>query len=114
MNYLTAMLGDERHQVLFVGYQGAGTPGRDIQQYGPQGGWVTIDGERFDIKAGVSTISGYSAHADQKDLLNFVKRMRRWPHTIRLVHGEQTARTALKAELESLYKRKGRSVTVRS
>lgn len=114
MNYLKAMLGDERHQVLFVGYQGAGTPGRDIQQYGPQGGWVNIDGVRFDIKAGVTSISGYSAHADQKDLLNFVKRMRRWPHTIRLVHGEQTARAALKAELESLYKRKGRSVTVRS
>ncbi|NAO99140.1 MBL fold metallo-hydrolase [Halomonas sp. MG34] len=114
MNYLKAMLGDERHQVLFVGYQGGGTPGRDIQQYGPQGGWVSIDGERFDIKAGVTSISGYSAHADQKDLLNFVKRMRRWPHTIRLVHGEQTARAALKVELESLYKRKGRSVTVRS
>lgn len=112
MNYLKAMLGDERHQVLFVGYQGAGTPGRDIQQYGPQGGWVTIDGERFDIKAGVSTISGYSAHADQKDLLNFVKRMRRWPHTIRLVHGEQTARAALKVELETLYHRKGKQVKV--
>ncbi|TVP44947.1 MAG: MBL fold metallo-hydrolase [Halomonas sp.] len=112
MNYLKAMLGDERHQVLFVGYQGAGTPGRDIQQYGPQGGWVNIDGERFDIKAGVSTISGYSAHADQKDLLNFVKRMRRWPTTIRLVHGEQTARDVLKVELESLYKRKGRSVNI--
>lgn len=114
MNYLKAMLGDERHQVLFVGYQGAGTPGRDIQQYGPKGGWVAIDGERFDIKAGVTSISGYSAHADQKDLLNFVKRMRRWPHTIRLVHGEQTARAALKAELETLYHRQGRSVTVRS
>ncbi|NYT74339.1 MBL fold metallo-hydrolase [Halomonas sp. QX-2] len=112
MNYLTAMLGDERHQVLFVGYQGAGTPGRDIQQYGPQGGWVNIDGERIDIKAGVTSISGYSAHADQKDLLNFVKRMRRWPNTIRLVHGEQTARAALKSELEKLYKRKGKEVRV--
>ncbi|MGP9639924.1 MBL fold metallo-hydrolase RNA specificity domain-containing protein [Halomonas sp. AOP42-A1-14] len=112
MNYLKAMLGDERHQVVFVGYQGAGTPGRDIQQYGPQGGWVNIDGERYDIKADVSSISGYSAHADQKDLLNFVKRMRRWPHTIRLVHGEQTARAALKSELESLYKRKGKQVRV--
>ena len=112
MNYLKAMLGDERHQVLFVGYQGAGTPGRDIQQYGPQGGWVTIDGERFDIKAGVTSISGYSAHADQKDLLNFVKRMRRWPHTIRLVHGEQTARAALKSKLEALYLTKGKQVSV--
>ncbi len=66
MNYLKAMLGDERHQVLFVGYQGAGTPGRAIQQYGPKGGWVDIDGQQMDIKAGVTSISGYSAHADQK------------------------------------------------
>lgn len=114
MNYLKAMLGDERHQVLFVGYQGAGTPGRAIQQYGPRGGWVEIDGQRFDIKAGITTISGYSAHADQTNLLNFVKRMRRWPHTIHLVHGEQTARAALKEALENLYQRKGKSVSVRN
>ncbi|HDZ49569.1 hypothetical protein LCGC14_0056370 [marine sediment metagenome] len=114
MNYLKAMLGDERHQVLFVGYQGTGTPGRAIQQFGPQGGWVEIEGQRIDIKAGVTSISGYSAHADQKDLINFVKRMRRWPHTIRLVHGEQTARTALKHKLETIYARKSKSVTVKS
>ncbi|ASK17986.1 MBL fold metallo-hydrolase RNA specificity domain-containing protein [Halomonas sp. N3-2A] len=112
MNYLKAMLGDERHQVLFVGYQGAGTPGRAIQQYGPQGGWVEIDGQRIDINAGITTISGYSAHADQKGLLNFVKRMRRWPHTIRLVHGEKNAKNALKHELEALYQRKGKQVDV--
>ena len=112
MNYLKAMLGDARHQVLFVGYQGAGTPGRAIQQYGPQGGWVELDGERIDIKAGVTTISGYSAHAGQKDLLNFVKRMRRWPHTIRLVHGDQPARAMLKLELENMYHRKGKEVSV--
>ncbi|MBP5980604.1 MAG: MBL fold metallo-hydrolase [Halomonas sp.] len=112
MNYLKAMLSDARHQVLFVGYQGAGTPGRDIQQYGPKGGWVELDGERIDIKAGVTSISGYSAHADQKDLLNFVKRMHRWPHTIRLVHGDQNARTALQLELEAMYERKGTTLSV--
>ena len=112
MNYLKAMLGDARHQVLFVGYQGAGTPGRAIQQYGPQGGWVELDGARIDIKAGVSSISGYSAHADQRDLLNFVKRMRRWPSTIRLVHGDQGARTALRSELEAMYIRNGKRVSV--
>lgn len=112
MNYLKAMLGDARHQVLFVGYQGAGTPGRAIQQYGPQDGWVDIDGERIDIKAGVTSISGYSAHADQQDLLNFVKRMRRWPHTIRLVHGDQTARVALQHELEALYQHKSKRLRV--
>ena len=112
MNYLKAMLGDSRHQVLFVGYQGAGTPGRDIQQYGPKGGWVEIDGKRIDIKAGVTSISGYSAHADQRDLLNFVKRMHRWPHTIRLVHGDQNARTALQLKLEAMYERKSTTLNV--
>lgn len=114
MNYLKAMLSDACHQVLFVGYQGAGTPGRAIQKYGSQGGWVEIDGQRIVIKAGVTSISGYSAHAGQVDLLNFVKRMRRWPHTIHLVHGEQAARDALKAKLETMYKRKGKQVSIRS
>ncbi|MCB8889536.1 MBL fold metallo-hydrolase RNA specificity domain-containing protein [Vreelandella malpeensis] len=114
MNYLKAMLNDARHQVLFVGYQGAGTPGRAIQEYGPQGGWVELDGERIDIKAGVTSISGYSAHADQTNLLDFVKRMRRWPSTIHLVHGERAARLALKAELEAMYARKGKPVSIRN
>jgi len=34
VNYLKAMLGDARNDVLFVGYQAAGTPGRDILKYG--------------------------------------------------------------------------------
>jgi Cft2 family RNA processing exonuclease len=46
MNYLKAMLGDARHDVLFVGYQASGTIGRLIQKYGPGGGYVTIDGKR--------------------------------------------------------------------
>jgi metallo-beta-lactamase family protein len=46
MNYLKAMLGDARHDVLFVGYQASGTIGRLIQKYGPTSGYVTIDGEK--------------------------------------------------------------------
>jgi metallo-beta-lactamase family protein len=72
VNYLKAMLGDARHDVLFVGYQAAGTPGRDIQRYGPRGGYVVLDGERLDIRARVHTIGGYSAHADQRNLIDFV------------------------------------------
>ena len=112
VNYLKAMLGDARHQVLFVGYQGAGTPGRDIQRYGPAGGWVMLDGERYDIKAGVTTISGYSAHADRAGLLRFVTGMRRWPRRIHLVHGDSEAREALKAALERLAAKKGKALTV--
>lgn len=102
VNYLKALLGDQRTDVLFVGYQAAGTPGRDIQTYGPKGGYVNLDGQRIDIKAGVYTLSGYSAHADQKDLLNFVKRMRYKPKQIRIVHGDEEAKQALQKRYQEL------------
>ncbi len=95
VNYLKAMLGDPRHDVLFVGYQAAGTPGRDIQKHGPKGGYVVLDGQRLDIRAGIHTLGGYSAHADQKDLLNFIGRMRVKPAQVRLVHGDDAAKQAL-------------------
>jgi metallo-beta-lactamase family protein len=102
VNYLKALIEDPRTDVLFIGYQAAGTPGRDIQAYGPRGGWVTLDGQRFDIKAGVHTISGYSAHADQKSLVNFVRRMRVKPGQIRIVHGDNDAKAELQGKLRGL------------
>lgn len=99
VNYLKAMLGDRRTDVLFVGYQAQGSPGRQIQKYGPDGGYVELDGQRYRINAGVYTIDGYSAHADQADLVHFVRRMRRPPERIVLVHGEQSARETLRAKL---------------
>jgi metallo-beta-lactamase family protein len=99
VNYLKAMLEHPAHDVLFVGYQAMGTPGRDIQRYGPRGGYVMLDGRRYDIKAQVQTISGYSAHADQADLLRFVLKMRRRPTHVRLVHGDDAARATLAARL---------------
>jgi metallo-beta-lactamase family protein len=98
VNYLKALLGDARTDVLFIGYQARGTPGRAIQDYGPRGGYVVLDGERIDIRAQVHTLGGYSAHADAKNLIDFVRRMRYKPAEIRLVHGEPAAREAL-AEL---------------
>lgn len=95
VNYLNAMLGDPRHDLLFCGYQAAGTPGRAIQQHGPRGGWVELDGRRLDIRAKVHTLSGYSAHADQQDLLHFIGRMRSPPRQVRLVHGDDAAKQAL-------------------
>jgi len=102
VNYLKAMLGDERHDVLFVGYQAEGTPGRDIQRYGPNNGYVMLDGERYTIRAGVETIGGYSAHADQQGLVGFVKGIKQKPTDIRLVHGEEGAKRALRAALSNV------------
>lgn len=103
VNYLKAMLGDARHNVLFVGYQAAGTPGRAVQTYGPKGGYVDLDGERLDIKAGIASIGGYSAHADQQGLVEFVTGMQQWPPDIRIVHGEQPAKQSLALMLRQQY-----------
>ncbi len=99
VNYLKALVGDPRTDVLFVGYQAQGTPGRAIQHYGPKGGYVVFDGRRYPIRAQVHTIGGYSAHADQKNLVDFIRRIRHRPQEIRLVHGDDEAKHALKAEL---------------
>jgi len=94
-SYLNAMLGDQR-----------GTPGQAIQTFGPVGGYVDIDGERFDIRAGIATIGGYSAHADQDGLVRFVTGMRKPPLHVRIVHGEPKAKQALAARLTALYESK--------
>ncbi|WP_426140805.1 MBL fold metallo-hydrolase [Pseudomonas sp. DWP3-1-2] len=112
VNYLKAMLGDSRHNVVFVGYQVKGTPGAAIQKYGPLGGYVELDRERYGIKAGVTTIGGYSAHADQGELIEFVAGMSVWPDEIKLVHGENNAKQALSALLKRKYAITKRSVSV--
>ena len=108
VNYLKAMLGDPRHNVVFVGYQARGTPGRDIQTHGPEGGFVELEGERIDIRAGIDSVGGYSAHADQADLVGFVTRMKEWPQEIRLIHGEEAAKRQLADVLEARYREAGK------
>jgi metallo-beta-lactamase family protein len=112
VNYLKAMLGDSRHNVVFVGYQVKGTPGAAIQKFGPQGGYVELDRERYEINAGVTTVGGYSAHADQSELIEFVTGMTEWPENVRLVHGEEVAKRALSHALQRKYAIKKRAVTI--
>lgn len=103
VNYLKAMLGDKRNDVLFVGYQAAGTPGRDILTFGPRGGWVELERERYDIHARVHQVGGYSAHAGQSDLLRFVEGIPVAPKEIRVVHGDSGAKVAFKELLEARF-----------
>jgi metallo-beta-lactamase family protein len=102
VNYLKSMLGDARNDVLFVGYQAKGTPGRDILTYGPRGGWVALDDERFDIRARVHQVGGYSAHAGQSDLVRFVTGIEPPPSEIRIVHGDDAAKESLKHQFHSV------------
>ncbi|AWB66764.1 MBL fold hydrolase [Saccharobesus litoralis] len=102
VNYLKQLLPDARTDVLFVGYQAQGTLGRDIQTYAPRGGYVFIDEQKVEIKAQIYTLSGYSAHADQQDLINFVTRINKPPQEIRIVHGDNQAKLALQHKYSEL------------
>lgn len=102
LNYLKQFLTITTADVIFVGYQAQGTIGKAIQEYGPQGGYVYIEGKKIEIKAGIHTISGYSAHADQHNLINFVKRMHHKPKHIRIVHGDDEAKEALADEYKKI------------
>ncbi len=120
VNYLKAMLGEPVHNVLFVGYQVPGTPGFEIlksrvgssegqsragplpQGKLPHGAQVELDGTSYPIRAGVEMVGGYSAHADQADLLAFVRGMEQWPNEIRIVHGSDSGRAGLQRALQEM------------
>lgn len=100
LNHLKDGLEDPANDVLFVGYQAQGTTGRKIQNYGEKkNGYVYISGEKVYINAGIYTLGGYSAHADQKGLLDWVKSIPQKPETIKLVHGEPSAKTIFSEKL---------------
>jgi metallo-beta-lactamase family protein len=112
VDYLKAMLHDSRHDVLFVGYQAQGTPGHAIQTYGPKGGYVLLDEVRYNVGAKISTIGGYSAHADQQGLVDFVTQMTKWPSKIRIVHGDNAAKSALAVRYQALYRQANQAVEI--
>ncbi|MEM5551036.1 MBL fold metallo-hydrolase [Pseudoalteromonas neustonica] len=102
VNYLSRFLSDKTTDIIFVGYQGRGTLGRDIQTYGPRGGYVHINDSKVTIRAKIHTISGYSAHADQKGLVKFVTGMRKKPALIKIVHGDEQAKQALAQKYKAI------------
>jgi metallo-beta-lactamase family protein len=97
VNHLKGCIEDERNDILFVGYQVKGTPGRDIVRYSKRaGGYVMIEGEKLFIRAKVHVLTGYSAHADQKGLVEWVGGMSGKAGEIRLVHGGREAKGVLR------------------
>ena len=51
------------------------------------------------MNANLHTLSGYSAHADQKGLLTFIKGIRQKPAQIRIVHGDEEAKQELREKV---------------
>jgi metallo-beta-lactamase family protein len=83
VDHLEQGLNDPTNDIIFVGYQAKGTPGRKM-----------IEG-KTPVQAKVHMLTAYSAHADQQMLVDWVRSMPEPPGEIRLVHGDDEARKAL-------------------
>ncbi|HEX2445249.1 MAG TPA: MBL fold metallo-hydrolase [Vicinamibacterales bacterium] len=93
LNHLKATLPDPRHTILFVGFQAAGTRGRQILEGAPR---VKIHGAEIPVAAQTAIIHSMSAHADQGEILRWLGYFRRPPTRTFLVHGEPAAQAALR------------------
>lgn len=96
-HHLKHNLWNPNSTILFVGYQAPGTLGRSIVEGAKK---VKIFGEEIAINARIEYIEGYSGHADQTWLLNFVYSFTNPPKHIFLVHGEEEGQEVLKQKLE--------------
>ena len=95
-HHLKHNLWNPKNTVLFVGYQAPGTLGRSIVDGAKK---VKIFGEEIAVNARIEYIEGYSAHADQEWLLNFVYSFINKPKHIFLVHGELEGQRVLKEKI---------------
>ena len=98
LHHLREGIEDERNTILIVGYQAQHTLGRRIVERHRE---VKIFGVMRRLAAEVVVLSGFSAHADQKDLVGFAEAVREQGklRQVLLVHGEPPAQAALTLEL---------------
>ena len=95
-HHLKHNIWNPKSTILFVGYQAPGTLGHSIVNGAKK---VTIFGEEMAVNARIEYIEGYSGHADQEWLMNFVYSFISKPKHIFLVHGEDDSQTVLKNKI---------------
>ena len=96
-HHLKHNLWNPKSTILFVGYQAPGTLGYSIVNGAKT---VKIFGEEIAVNARIEYIEGYSGHADQEGLMNFIYSFITKPKHIFLVHGEEEAQDILKEKVE--------------
>lgn len=105
MGHLQELLPVESTTVLFVGFQAPGTGGRAIQEAARRRrngevGSVRLDHEDVIVRANIETISGLSAHADQRELRRWVRAIPN-PACVALHHGEVEAQRGVATRSET-------------
>lgn len=91
-HHLKHNLWREGASVVFVGFQAKGTPGRRIVDGAQK---ITVFGEEVAVKAKVYTIGGFSAHAGQSQILDWLSHFKNPEMQVYLVHGENHAQDTL-------------------
>lgn len=90
-------LPDPKSAILFIGYQVGSSLGRRILD-GEK--WVKINGEEISVKCKIRSIAGYSAHADQRQLLGWLQPMRFSAKKVFIVQGEEDAMMVLSQKVQ--------------
>jgi metallo-beta-lactamase family protein len=85
LHHLRNNLGRAECAVVIAGFQSEGALGRRLVDGARQ---VRLLGEEIDVRASVHTLGGFSAHADQKALLDWAAAFKRPPRQTFVVHGE--------------------------
>jgi metallo-beta-lactamase family protein len=97
LHHLARTLPDERNTILFVGYQAAGTRGRQMLEGAK---FTRIHGVDVPVLARVESIDSMSAHADSNEIMRWLGNFTAPPSLTCLVHGEPEPMDALKARIE--------------
>ena len=92
LHHLKLRLPDPKTTVLFVGFQAEGTRGRTLQDGKTE---IKMLGEMVQVRARVKTIDGFSAHADQREILRWLGTFKKAPKKTFVIHGEPSASEAL-------------------
>ncbi len=101
LHHLKTMAPDQRNRILFVGHQAGGTRGAHLVAGATE---VKIHGEWVAVRAGVSNIDVWSAHADADEIMGWLKTAKRAPDQVYLVHGEPAAADTLRQRIEEQLK----------
>ncbi len=96
LHHLRHRLPDPGTTVLFVGYQAAGTRGRLLRDGART---IRIFGEEVAVRATIMVSDAYSAHADQGEILRWLKGFQQPPRMTYIVHGEPDAALALREKI---------------
>ena len=100
LHHLRNNIEDPRNTILITGFQAENTLGRKLVEKWPE---VKIFGEPMRLRAEVKSLQALSAHADQRELLAWIKPLAGTLKKVFLVHGEPEGAGALQAAIQKEY-----------